>query len=58
MKNDPNMLFLNGNIRKYKVFASVKQFMLFLKNISGTEILYRGNNHHEKLPIMYANLRV
>jgi len=58
MKKNQNKFSLVGNIRKYKASAKVKQLVYALKIVTGMDAFYSGSSHHEKLQIIYANIRV
>lgn len=58
MKKNKNRFSFYRTIRKYKAWAIISRGISAMRNIPGTEAFYYGSCHHEKLQIIYANIRV
>jgi hypothetical protein len=58
MKKVNNIFSRCGTISKYKALAVAKPLVKLLVNIAAADVFCGKASQHEKLQIMYANLRV
>ncbi|WP_159799379.1 hypothetical protein [Flavobacterium sp. MK4S-17] len=58
MKKNKRNFFPSNIISKYKAFTHVRQVIRQLKSSVPDDIFNAAAVQHEKLPIIYANIRV
>ncbi|MCR5862303.1 hypothetical protein LRS05_09160 [Flavobacterium sp. J372] len=58
MKRNPDTAFISGNISKYKALAQRRLIALCANVFVGSDIFSGNAAPHEKLQIVYANIRV
>ena len=58
MKLNQNMFSFLIDVRKSKAFTAIAKACITVRNFVVADVNYNGNASHEKLQIIYANIRV